>query len=244
MTRLLAATVPVERLTGADRARMWEIFERYYADVSRETFERDLAGKNHVILLRARGEIQGFSTLQLLSARVHGRPVRAVFSGDTIIESEYWGQTALQKAFFRYIVRQKLARPLVPFYWFLISKGFKTYLLLARNFPEYWPRRERPTPSWQAAVLDTLARSKFGDSWQPERGILHFATPQGRLRESVAPIGPAELAVPDIRFFAERNPGHQSGDELCCIGRVDARLAFSYPGKLMRKLLRGRKPRP
>ncbi len=55
------------------------------------------------------------------------KPRHAFFSGDTIIEKEYWGNRALTCAMYRYIVSFKLRYPLVPVYWILISKGFKTY---------------------------------------------------------------------------------------------------------------------
>jgi hypothetical protein len=37
------------------------------------------------------------------------------------------------------------------------------------------------------------------------------------LRSGVAEITEQRLRDPHVRFFAERNPGHASGDELCCI---------------------------
>ena len=128
----------------------------------------------------------------------------------------------------------RVRNPTVPLFWFLISKGYKTYLLLSRNFPEHWPRRDRPTPPWQAAVLDDLASRKFGSSWHPLRGVLIFDPPAGRLRAGISPVEPV-LGDPDVAFFVARNPGHTRGDELCCLGRVDRNLALSYGWKALRK---------
>jgi hypothetical protein len=235
--KLTALTVPANAISPQDMQRMWEVFQNYYDDISRESFEADLKPKSHVILVKDTGDqsVQGFSTLQVMRDNVQGRNVVAIFSGDTIIESSYWGQTALQKAFFRYIVKVKTQHPFAAVYWFLISKGYKTYLLLSRNFPEHWPRHEKATPPWQAAVLDVLARKKFGTAWKPEKGLLQFETCQGRLKHGVAGIEPHLLQAPDIRFFAEKNPNHLSGEELCCIGRVDLKLAGYYPFKLLRR---------
>jgi hypothetical protein len=223
---------------------MWDIFRTYYCDVTRQQFLSDLSQKRHIILVRDKldNSLQGFSTLEVFRERVDGRYVTAIFSGDTIIEKAYWGQTTLQKAFFRYILKVKLTHPRDAVYWFLISKGYKTYLLLARNFPEHWPRHDKKTPRWQQAVLDTLARKKFGEFWIPELGILRFNTPQGRLREKVAEVSNDLLTHPDIRFFHQQNPGHAEGEELCCIGRVDTTLAIFYPLKLAAKLLKKRIP--
>jgi len=217
---------------------MWELFASYYTDVVRATFEVDLDGKSHVILLRDADDdsLQGFSTVLRTVTRVQGRQVAAVFSGDTLVAKPYWGQTALQRAFYGYIGRTKLRYPLTPVVWFLISKGYRTYLLLARNFPEFWPRRERPTPPWPAAVLTQLARERFGDTFDAERGILSAGG--GRLQSFVAPIEEASASDPDALFFETVNPGHANGDELCCIGFIDARMFIFYAGKTVRRSLR------
>ena len=236
---LRSTTVAVARLDAATRDAMWQLFECYYVQVTRQQFDHDLAEKSHVVLLRDRGscQLRGFSTLQLLQRRVQGRPVVVIFSGDTIVARECWGQTRLQRAFLSYVMRAKLAHPWTPVYWLLISKGYKTYLLLTRNFPEHWPRHDRPTPSWQSALLDDVARHKYGAAWLPERGILHFDHCAGALREQVAPISDEQLKFPDIRFFNERNPDHAAGDELCCLGRVNHRLWTYYMTKLARRAL-------
>jgi hypothetical protein len=215
---------------------MWGLFSRYYADVSRERFEEDLRAKDSVILLRDEGrKLRGFSTLLHMEGEIEGEPFGAVFSGDTIVHHHFWGQTALQQAFFRHLVAQKLRRPFRPLWWFLISKGYKTYLLLARNFPTYWPRFDRPTPERELALLDALARAKYPEAWVPELGILRFPEKLGRLRGNVAPIGAKELEDPHIRYFVERNPGHATGDELVCAGRIDLALCSKFLGKMARK---------
>jgi hypothetical protein len=221
---------------------MWRLFERYYDEVDRSAFVRDLREKHDVLLLldRDRRSLAGFSTIQSYTRVVAGQRVVAVFSGDTICDERYWGQRALHSAFLKYVLRVKIANPFTPVYWFLISKGYKTYLLLARNFVEFWPRHDRPTPLWQSQVLDALAGEKYGDAWQPDRGILHFATPQGRLRGGIAPIGSHELQDDHIRFFDQRNSRAVHGDELCCLGRIDATLALNYWRRRFLRLFRGR----
>lgn len=180
---------------------MWRLFRAYYADVCREDFERDLAEKAHVIVLRDVGDrsLCGFSTLKVYDQEVGGRRFRAVFSGDTIVDAAYWGQSALHWTFLRFLVRQKLGALGTPLYWFLISKGYKTYLLLARNFPEHWPRHDRPTPPHAQAILDALSTARYGDAYDPTRGVLSFPEPHGRLRAYVAPLTEDELAHPTSR---------------------------------------------
>ena len=145
---LKARVFTVDELMPETREAMWQLFFRYYADVGREAFFADLSRKSRVILIRDRDsyEVKGFSTIETYETEVWGRRVAVLFSGDTVVDREGWGQTALQIAFLKFIIRYKLSHPLMPVYWFLISKGYKTYLLLSRNFPTYWPRHDRETP--------------------------------------------------------------------------------------------------
>lgn len=241
--QLRAVVLPLGEIDHALREAMWTLFDQIYADVARSRFEQDLAEKQHVILLFDEGNqsLQGFSTLRVYERTVEGRDAVVVYSGDTVIAPGYWGQRALHSAFVKYVTAVKARHPFVPVYWFLISKGYKTYLLLVRNFPEYWPRREIPTPQWQAAILKTLATEKFGHHFEPERGIVQFDRPMGRLRAGVAPIDREMLDDPDVRFFIEKNPGHEMGDELCCLGRVGLQQTVYYLSRLLQRTYGRRK---
>jgi len=218
---------------------MWGVFAEYYTDVKRDRFEADLEPKSHVILLIDGDDmsIQGFSTLETYDRVIDNRRVLVVFSGDTIVARPHWGQTVLQRAFLQFVMKQKITHPMAPVYWFLISKGYKTYLLLTRNFPEHWPRFDRPTPPWQAAVIRELGMEKFGDEFEPEHGLIRHEDALGRLKEGVAPVDDALLAHPDIGFFVHNNPGYMDGDEMCCLGRVDIHLWVSYMYKLLKRAL-------
>lgn len=244
---LVSRTVRCDQIDASSRDQMLGVFQRYYADTKRAVFERDLANKQHVIILCDSGDhsVQGFSTLEVYDKTVDERRFIAIFSGDTIVDKAYWGQKALQTAFLNFVMGQKLLHPFTPVYWFLISKGYRTYLLLSRNFPEYWPRHDRATPKWQSAIIDSLSRDKYGDAWKAKLGVLKFDHCEGRLKRSVAPIDPQLLSAPDVRFFVDANPGHAKGEELCCIGRVELRLCTDFIVKHLRRAvaLPGKKAR-
>lgn len=234
---LAARTLAVPALDAATRDRMWSLFQSYYDDVERAAFERDLDEKRHAILLvdAGDGSLQGFSTLTW-GRHVHeGRAFHAIFSGDTIVHASYWGQRALQNAFGAYFTRLALRHPFTPTYWFLISKGYKTYLLLTRNFPDHWPRHDHDIPAWERGALDLLARERFGDAWRPDEGVVRFPRPAGRLRNGVAPLDDDALAHADVRFFHEANPGHARGDELACLARVSPAVWLRYVAKHVRR---------
>ena len=222
---LVARTLPVTALDDATRDAAFHLFRVAYEGTSRERFERDLAEKQHVILLHDResGALKGFSTV--LVRQVWSRRGRAtvVFSGDTVIDRAYWGQKQLQLAFARLLALLKLRDPSRPLYWFLISKGYKTYLLLAHAFPRAVPRMGTAEDPTLRAVLDELATERFGEQYDRAAGLVRYETPHERVRDGVAPVTEAALANPHVCFFVARNPEHASGVELACLADVRLR---------------------
>lgn len=236
--RLGAETVPVSSLDAQTRAELWSLYQTYYERTDQARFDADLTEKHDIILLRdlSDGTLAGFSTLHQSQVTQDARRIHVIFSGDTIIAPAYHGQSALQRAFVAYILSVKWRARDEDVYWFLISKGYKTYLLLARNFLCYWPRHDTPTPPAAKSLLDALATSRFGAAYGPETGIVRFDPPGPRLRAEVAPL--PGTPAPDIAFFAATNPGHADGDELCCIGKVDLELGLAYARRLAHKVTR------
>jgi len=238
MARLKARTSRIVDVTAAERDRLFEIFSKYYDAVGREQFDADFSAKDAVILLYTPddGRLQGLSTLKNVELNVDGRRVRGVFSGDTVIEKAFWGQGSLGVEFLKYLFREMARAPLVPFYWFLISKGYKTYLLMANNFDEHWPRYEEDTPAFERAVMDAAMRDLYADHYDAARGLVVFDESHGQLRTGVAGIDDTlRLDNPRVAFFAEKNPGWMNGDELVCLARMRWSMPFTYWWKVITK---------
>ena len=236
--KLKAKVLSIESIGASMQNDMWILFNRYYADVTRERFDQDLAAKSMVIMLLDTGDksVQGFSTVEIYNRKIQGKLIRAIYSGDTIISKGYWGQSALSVAFAGVLAKQFLLNKLRPVHWFLISKGYKTYLLMTKNLLHYYPRHDQDTPPWEKAVTDALATEKFGYNWQADKGVLTFSSAAGRVAEGIAPIEQSMIdRNSDIRFFAEKNPGHQNGDELCCLGRIDISTFLHFIKREIRK---------
>jgi hypothetical protein len=230
-SNLKASIISIPSLTPSDRERMFELMQGYYDRVSREKFLADLSNKNDVILLRdPEGRIQGFSTLRIVSLKVDGKTLRGVFSGDTVIERAFWGQRALGKAFLRYLFHQKIRRPFQPLYWLLISKGYKTYLMMANNFSEHYPRYECPTPPDVKTSMDAFYSFLFADYYDPQEGVIRMST--DRLKEGVAEISGEEESNPRIAFFQRANPRWREGVELACIARMTLWMPAFYAIKV------------
>ena len=230
--------VPTADLTLDRREEMFALMESYYEGIDRATFDADLAEKEWVIqiLEETTNRLKGFSTQMLLEVEVAGRTVHALFSGDTIVASDARGERCLFQVS-GWLVRDLIdTHPGAELYWFLISKGYKTYRFLPLFFQEFYPR-QAPTPARLAAVLDALASRKFPTAYQPALGIVKAGPCACRLRPGIADITPERLRDPHVQFFARRNPQHALGDELCC-------LAPLTPGNFTPAALRAMGPRP
>ncbi|WP_224247726.1 hypothetical protein [Hyalangium gracile] len=240
LSALKGAIARREELTEHQRAQMLALMQLCYAGVSAERFAKDLEEKQYVILLSLRrtGELVGFSTLRVAEDRMGGKAVELVFSGDTVIHPDHWGQKELQVQFARFTAWRRLRRPLRPLLWLLLSGGYKTYLLSVNNFPRTIPRHDWEAPQERVTFMRQLASRWFGEQYDAERGVLRFAQQHYRVRDGVAPIDRAAAAHPHIAFFASRNPGHVDGEELVCLTEVRLRdLARSVGWILVKQVM-------
>lgn len=220
--RLRSQVVPRATLTPAAARELFALFARHYEHVDWPHFAADLAEKDCAILLRDAdtGAIRGFSTQVVLRATVHGCSVRAIFSGDTIIEPAFWGDQELVRGWCRFAGAVRAAEPGVPLFWFLISKGYRTYLYLPLFFVRYYPNPAGPTPAFEQAVMHALAAGKFPDAYRPGTGTLEFADRRGNLTPELAAVPAARLADPRVQFFLSRNPGYARGTELVGLAEI------------------------
>jgi hypothetical protein len=235
--RLAGSVVPRAFVTRDDRDQMYGLLQAYFCGTDRDRFEADLREKEAVLLLRDAdsGRIQGFSTLMRMTASIDEKEVVAFFSGDTIIDREYWGETVLSRLWsqtvFAEAERVVAERPAAAIYWFLICSGYKTWRFLPVFFREFYPNACGPTPPHLQRILDTLGARKFGDQYLPETGIvrLRAATP---LRRGIATVTDERLRDPQVAFFARMNPGHARGDELACLTEL-SRANLTRAGQRM-----------
>lgn len=242
--KLISKTIKITSLYEHQIVEMFKLFEIFYENVSFERFQHDLKAKTRVIIMLDKHKrIQGFSTLFDFDFLHHNRNYRILFSGDTIIAPDYWGTSALTMEFLKNMILLKIKYPTRPVWWFLISKGYKTYLLLANNFINYYPRFDKKTPDEHQSLLHALSERFYPGKYNSGTGVIEFsALEHERLRDSIAPITDELLnKYPKIKFFQSKNPDWIKGCELACIGEVDPLLGIVHPIKLIRKLLKPKK---
>ena len=224
-------------LTESDIDCMYALYNAYYDAVSEATFVRDLRSKQYVIQLVSEGHLRGFSTIALISSVVADRPVRAIFSGDTIIHHDAWGEQSLAIEFCKFAGRTFALNPATPLYWFLISKGHRTYRYLRSFAKKYYPHHFLNTPPEIQAILDALASQRFGGNYDPVSGLVTFLQSAGHLKPEWDGMHVHLLARPEVQFFVQRNPGYFRGDELACITELSSANLRSFA---LRAFNRGR----
>ena len=239
MSKLYAKTVAVETVTEAQRQTMFRLMGQYYDCMDWERFLKDLDAKDDVILLLDgdTNSIKGFSTLKSMEVPHEKGTAYGIFSGDTVVDRAYWGQKVLGVAFLKYLFMKKAARPFSPLYWLLISKGYKTYLLMANNFSNHYPRYEQETPAGEQGLIDNFAQMLFGSSYKKDKGVVEFEESLGQLRPGIAdvPSGSA-FQNPRIAYFAKQNPDWVNGTELVCLAEMTFGMPLYYVLKRWWKL--------
>ena len=222
---LEARIVAQADLPAATVDEAYTLFASVYEGTDRSRFIRDLSEKQWVVLLHDResGALKGFSTILLRDITTSRGPARLFFSGDTVVSPAYWGQKALQLAIARLLLSLKLREPSRPIYWFLISKGYRTYLILANTFPRSIPRAAVDEDRELRTLLNRVAIERFGDAYDPATGVIRNGGAHEYVRGGVAPVSESALRNGHVRFFVDRNPYHASGDELACLALVRLR---------------------
>ncbi len=206
-----------------ERNEMFALMNRYFANVSRGQFEADLSEKRWAIQVvdSSTGRIHGFSTQRLIEQQFDGRPVLALFSGDTIVDPDLWGRNIVAQVWSQFVLSLFDRYPYRELYWFLITNSFRTYRYLPVFFREFYPCYREPTPDWAVRLIDALAAPRYRSAYDSTTGIVQGHHWAGcRPRSDIAGVTPERLRDPHVEFFAERNPGYIHGDELCCIARL------------------------
>ncbi|MEZ5294039.1 MAG: hypothetical protein R2745_23350 [Vicinamibacterales bacterium] len=203
-------------LTTDERGEMLGLLHQHFDGVDPGQFARDLDEKDWVLQVRRDGALVGFSTLLVFDAVHDGRPIHAIYSGDTIVAPAAWGTPALARGWIALVRGLQARRPPAPWYWLLLSSGFRTYRFLPVFWRAFWPRHDAPTPAEAQTLLDALARARCGDAFDAAAGVVRFRHPH-RLRGGLVEVPEGRTADPHVQFFLARNPGHADGDELVCL---------------------------
>jgi hypothetical protein len=208
-------------LSAARRAEVFALFQRCYDCVDFSSFEEDLRQKTSIILLIDENHhVVGFSTQQIYQRIVSGEPIRVLYSGDTVIDPAHWGSQLLVKAWCEVAAQALHDSPALRTFWFLISKGCRTYLYLPLFFRTFLPSAIDQAPVDQRKLLDQLAAEKFGTHYDAATGLIRFPQSRGQLTPELATIPAGRQNDLHVQHFLRCNPDFAQGVELACLAEI------------------------
>lgn len=187
----------------------------HYNEVDYSRFGTDLLAKDKVILIYREEKIVGFSTLKIFNFQWKGKVVRILFSGDTIVDFRSWGQLALFKGFGTLLANY--LQDTTPLYWLLISKGFRTYLILPTFFYKFVPSPGKVNKEL-IDLRDSIGRYMWQEKYDDDTGIYYAR--KDRLKEEFASIPEKYKNNKYVNFFLKANPTYYLGDELVCVAPI------------------------
>jgi hypothetical protein len=202
--------------------RMFELMNENYNRVTETSFVNDLKKKNWAGIISDENEdVQGFTTFAINPANSGTKNYNVLFSGDTIITHEYWGSQVLMKGWCRSVGSIIASDPGKKWFWYLLSKGHRTYMYLPLFFNEYYPAFEpKENHDSLKQIANEVSLKIFGKYWKEDEGVVRFDSSQGELKPEWANATFQKRNSNFITFFLEKNPGFYKGEELVCIAPI------------------------
>lgn len=214
---------PVREFGEAEISAMYSLMKSFYDNTDESVFRRDFSDKDYCLALyHEEGGLVGFTTQKLVELDVGGKTVHGIFSGDTIIHKDYWGDIELFKVWANFWF--DYAEKYEEFYWFLICKGYKTYRIMPLFWTEFYPNCKTATPAYEQSIIDAYAEKLYPGEYNRASGVIEYKSVKDKLKSGVADIGERELKNKDTAFFAEKNPDCIKGNDLACLAKIDRAL--------------------
>lgn len=237
--------LPTTAITPQTWDEIWRLTQAFY-DTERGYAEGKLKEHRRTVLFRSRGEraLVGMASVDVYPVVFRSRRLAVIYTSHVLLHEQHRGHNLIQRLGLRTFLGTRLRYPFRPIYWFFDTFSYKSYLLLPRNFRDFWPRFDRRTPEWEHALMNQLASQTYGPAWRPAQGIV-ARSGQKRLRPETAPLEQKLAGTPDLEFFARANPDHAEGDMLVCLCPLTAANWLSVgvrAFKRSRKIIAARLP--
>ena len=206
-------------LSEIDIQEMFDLMNSNYFQMDFKCFKEDLNLKDWVCLLRNNlKSIKGFTTAAYNPPSCQSADYNVFFSGDTIIDPQYWGSQEIVKGFCYIAGMFKSFDPQKPLYWFLISKGHRTYEYLPLFFKNYIPRLDSDKTHPYVEILNNIATQMYPEKWDPETGLVKPLHETGFLNSDLTQVDSSRSKTNlHIQFFYKQNPYFSMGYELACL---------------------------
>ncbi|MGM0579956.1 MAG: hypothetical protein ACQETL_04715 [Bacteroidota bacterium] len=214
--------VEIKDINFSSRKRMFELMFSCYNKITEDTFNTDLNKKQYVGLIKDQDNmVQGFTTFAINPNSTNESNYNVLFSGDTIIAPEYWGTQVMKYGWCKAVGSIIASDATKPWYWYLLSKGHRTYMFLPLFFKDYFPSIEPSESDDQLKkIASDISLKLYGDCWKEEEGVIRFKESQGELKEELIQASYQKKGSKFVQFFLKKNPAFYKGEELVCIAHL------------------------
>ncbi|KAA3621964.1 MAG: hypothetical protein DWQ02_26845 [Bacteroidetes bacterium] len=226
--KITAKHLPAGKITVEEKEEMYAILHKYFGNISPEKFADDLLSKDRVIIMKDEntGQVVGFSTQKIFETQFLEEDVIVVYSGDTIVDEQYWRSIQLPRTFWDMIQSISRNNPGKRIFWMLISKGVRTYRFLPVFYNSFYPSYQHPIPEDIQLFMHKIGKYIFPERYDPGSGIIKSFGKHQFLKLQYHPRKDRNKDLHE-RFFYEKNPKFYEGDELLCL--VETKLSNLKP---------------
>jgi hypothetical protein len=211
---------------------LWAFFSRYVIR-DRADFEAKLVTAGEVVRLRdGSGALAGFIVFEELDVEYAGKTYGVLNSLYACYDAGVRGANVTQREGLRAWIKAKLRHPLRPYYWMFTASTYKSYLLLPRNFVEYYPRPNYRWPERETSIVASVMAFAHDPGWDSLFGVIR-RNGKSKYREGLVSAELNVLADRDVRFYAEMNPGQEDGDTLVCIAALSPKNIAAVIAKMI-----------
>ena len=202
--------------------RMYLLMIEHYDALTKQQFITDLEDKDFVgLIFDESSTVQGFTTYRINPKNCGTDHYNVIFSGDTILDKDHWGSQIMMQGWCTSIGQIISSDSDIKWYWYLLSKGHRTYLYLPLFFKYYYPSVEPHSLSKDLKhKINEISEKIYPHFWKKDLGIVKFDQSMGQLKEELAEDSYKKSRNKWIKFFLEKNPGFEQGDELVCLAEL------------------------
>lgn len=216
---LEGSIVKINQVSKEQLKEMYFLMVEFYNNITEKNFFKDFLEKDYCIILKDReNRIKGFSTQKILTLNYKGKNIHGVFSGDTVIHKENWGSFSLFQVFSKFFFTY--GEQYDNFYWFLIVKGHKTYKILPTFLKKFYPNFKETTPPEIKSLMDFFGSIHCPEEYNSVTGVIEYNDIKDSLKEGIADITNKELRDNHVKFFLQKNPYYEKGNDLVCIASL------------------------
>lgn len=229
------SVVPTDGMKIQTLDAMWQLYKHSH-DVDYTTFSTKTKTKfREFSLIHDDDKVVGFCGCSWKTVKLStGERVFAMYQGQTMLEKRLrktgWSVYGPMILGLRGVARAKGKRVIL---W-QDALTIRTFMLVAKNVPVYFPHPDRPMPDDLRELRDILGRDAYGDRYCAQSGIVkkdaRIVTEEN--------IHPDRMTNKHIRFYAEANPGYVHGDGLMQLTPLNTKILVAAGAQAAKTTLR------